>query len=63
MCGDNRYVHLIILTAIELYINSEFYSKHPSFILSSIDSILDISVSTMLLIVIKLRENWFKMKP
>ena len=55
MCGDNRYVDdLRILTAIELYLNSEFYSKHPSFIsliskhskvFSSIDTILAISVS------------------
>ena len=54
MCGDNRYVDdLRILTAIELYLNSEFYSKHPSFIsliskhskvFSSIDTILAISV-------------------
>ena len=55
MCGDNRYVdNLRILTAIELYLNSEFYNKHPSFIsliskhsnvFSSIDTILTISVS------------------
>ena len=55
MCGDNRYVDdLRILTAIELYLNSEFYSKHPSFIsliskhsklFSSIDRILAIPVS------------------
>ena len=55
MCGDNRYVDdLGILTAIELYLNYEFYSKHPSFIsliskhskvFSSIDTILAISVS------------------
>ena len=55
MCGDNRYVDdLRILTAIELYLNSEFYSKHPSFIslikkhskvFSSVDTILAISVS------------------
>ena len=55
MCGDNRYVHdLRILTAIELYLNSEFYSKHPSFIsfiskyskfFSTVDTILAISVS------------------
>ena len=55
MCGDNRYVDdLRILTAIELYLNSEFYSKYPSFILliskhekvfSSIDTILAIAVS------------------
>ena len=55
MCRDNRYVDdLRILTAIELYLNSEFYSKHPSFIsligkhskvFSSVDTILAISVS------------------
>ena len=55
MCGDNRYVDdLRNLTAIELYLNSEFYSKHPSFIslirkhskvFGSIDTILAISVS------------------
>ena len=55
MCGDNRYVDdLRILTVIELYFNSEFYSKHPSFIsltskhskvFSGIDTILAISVS------------------
>ena len=55
LCGDNRYVDdLRILTAIELYLNSEFYSKHPSFIslinkhskvFSSKDTILAISVS------------------
>ena len=55
MCGDNRYVDdLRILTAVELCLNSEFYSKHPSFIslinkhskvFSSIDAIPPISVS------------------
>ena len=55
MFGDNRYVDdLRILTAIELYLNLEFYSKHPSFIsliskhskvFSSIDAMLAISVS------------------
>ena len=33
MYGDNRYIDdLRILTAMELYLNSEFYSKHPSFV-------------------------------
>ena len=33
MSGDNRYVDdLRILTSIELYLNSEFYTKHPSFV-------------------------------
>ena len=55
MGGDNRYVDdLRILSAIELYLNSEFYRKHPSFIslvskhsdvFSSINTILTISVS------------------
>ena len=55
MYGDNRFIDdLRILTAIELYLNSGFYSKHPSFIsmiskhskvLSGIDTILAISVS------------------
>ena len=54
MCGDNRYVDdLRILTATELYLNSEFYSKRPSFIslisniqkFSVADAILAISVS------------------
>ena len=55
MYGDNRYVDdLRILTAIELYLNSEFCSKHPSFIsmiskhskvFSSADTNLAISVS------------------
>ena len=52
MCGDNKYV--VIETAIELYLNSDFYSKLSSFIsliskhakvFSSIDTILAISVS------------------
>ena len=55
MCGDKRYVDdLRILTAIELYLNSEFYSKHPYFIsliskhskvFSIIHTILAISIS------------------
>ena len=33
MSGDNRYVDdLSILASIELYLNSEFYAKHPSFV-------------------------------
>ena len=33
MRGDNRYVDdLSILASIELYLNSEFYAKHPSFV-------------------------------
>ena len=33
MSGDNRYVDdLRILASIELYLNSEFYAKHPSFV-------------------------------
>ena len=55
MYGDNRYFDdLRILTAIELHLNSEFYSKHPPFIsviskhskvFSSKDTILAISGS------------------
>ena len=55
MCGDNWYVDdLRILTAIELYLNSGFYSKLPSFVslidkhskvFSNVDTILAISVS------------------
>ena len=33
MSGDNRYVDdLKILASIELYLNSEIYAKHPSFV-------------------------------
>ena len=33
MSGDNRYVDdFRILASIELYLNSEFYAKHPSFV-------------------------------
>ena len=33
MSGDNKYVDdLRILASIELYLNSEFYAKHPSFV-------------------------------
>ena len=33
MSGDNRYVdNLRILSSAELYLNSEFYTKHPSFV-------------------------------
>ena len=52
--GDKRHVDdLRILTVIELYLNSEFYSKHPSFfsmiskhskVFSSIDTIVTISI-------------------
>ena len=55
LCGDNRYVDdLRILTVIGLYLNSEFYSKHQSFIslinkhskiFSSKDTLLAISLS------------------
>ena len=73
MCGDDRYVDdLRILTAMELYLNSEFYSKHPSFtsliskhsrVFSCVDTILAISVSHNALDSNKTkRESWFKMK-
>ena len=55
MCGDNRYANdPRILTTIELYVNSGFYSQHPIFTLflnnnpgalNSIDTILAISAS------------------
>ena len=55
MCGSNRYIHDVkILTAIELYLNSGFYSHYPFFIslisehsevFGGIDIILAISVS------------------
>ena len=33
MSGDNRYVDdLRILASIELHVNSEFYTKHSSFV-------------------------------
>ena len=33
MSGDNRYIgDLRILASIELYLNSEFYAKNPSFV-------------------------------
>ena len=74
MWGNNKYVQdLKTLTAVELYLNSEFYSKHSSFILllselskvfSSIDTILAISFSNNALDSNKTkREREFKMKP
>ena len=73
MCGENRYVEdLRILTAIEPYLNSGFYNKHLSFI-SLVSKYTNVFSSKMqnqlyqsdavLLIVIKLRESLFKMKP
>ena len=33
MSGDNRYVDdLRMMASTELYLNSEFYAKHPSFV-------------------------------
>ena len=33
MSGNNRYANdLRILTSIELYLKSEFYAEHPSFV-------------------------------
>ena len=53
--GDNRYVDdLRILASIELYLNSEFYAKHPSFVkvmnshsgvFNNVDTLLALSVS------------------
>ena len=55
MSGDNRHVDdLRILTFIELYLNSEFYAKYPSFvkvmnshsgIFNNVDTLLALSVS------------------
>ena len=54
MSGDKRYVDdLKILASIELYLNSEFYAKHPSFVkvmnsdsgVFNVDSLLALSVS------------------
>ena len=55
MSGDNRYVDdLRILASIELYLNSEFYAKHPSFVkvmnshsgvFNNADTLLALSVS------------------
>ena len=55
MIGDNRYVDdLTILTSIELYLNSEFYVKRPSFVkvmnshcdvFNNVDTLLALSLS------------------
>ena len=55
MSGDSRYVDdLRILASIELYLNSEFYAKHPSFVkvmnshsgvFNNVDTLLALSVS------------------
>ena len=55
MSGDNRYVDdLRVLASIELYLNSEFYTKHPSFVkvmnshsgvFNNVDTLLALSVS------------------
>ena len=55
MSGDNRYVDdLRILASIELYLNSEFYAEHPSFVkvmnsnsdvFNNVDTLLALSVS------------------
>ena len=64
LCGDNKYVDgLRFLTSIELYLNSDFYSKHPFFIslISKHSKVYQFHL--MLFIVTKLRASWFKMKP
>ena len=53
--GNNRYVDdLRILASIELYLSSEFYAKHPSFVkvmnshsgvFNDFDTLLSLSVS------------------
>ena len=55
MSGNNRYVDdLGILASIELYLSSEFYAKHPSFVkvknshcgvCNDVDTLLSLSVS------------------
>ena len=55
MSGNNRYVDDIrILASIELYLNSEFYAKHGSFVkvinsqsvvFNNVDTLLALSVS------------------
>ena len=57
MSGENRYVDdLRILAFIELYLNSEFYAKHPSFpfgkvinrhsgVFNNVDTLLALSVT------------------
>ena len=54
MSGDNRYIDdLRILAFIELYLNSEFYAKHLSFVkvvnshsgVFDVDTLLALSVS------------------
>ena len=55
MSGNHRYVDDIrILASIELYLNSDFYAKHPSFgkvinnesvVFSNFDTLLALSVS------------------
>ena len=55
MSGDNRYVDdlRILLASVELYLNSEFYAKHPSFVkvmnsnsgvFKNVDTLLALSV-------------------
>ena len=55
MSGDNRYVDdLRVLVSIELYLTSEFYAKHPSFVkvknshsgvCNNVETLLTLSVS------------------
>ena len=55
MSGDNKYVDdLRILASVELYLSSEFYAKHPSFVkvmnshsgvFNNVDTFLALSVS------------------
>ena len=54
MTGDNRFDDLRILASTELYLNSEFYAKHPSFakvmnshsgVLNNVDTLLALSGS------------------
>ena len=55
MSGNNRYVDdLSTLASIKLYLNSEFYAKHPSFVkvmnshsdvFKNVDTLLALSAS------------------
>ena len=55
MSGNNRYVDdFRILRSIELYLNLEFYTKHPSFVkvmnshfgvFNNVDTLLALSIS------------------
>ena len=61
MSGDNRYVDdLRILASIELYLNSEFYAKCPSFVkvMNSHSGVFN-NVDTLLALGGHLKKFWF----